>query len=403
MGNKRFTRGRRRRNAGVLARLNIRLKNSSNSAKRRNYNGNNTNSRDYRTANQGSQAYRREMKRRARRREILINRIKYGTAALIILAVLITGIVRMAGCAISHIKGGSNQADEVVQTLAYVEPSSQEPVKQVITIPQPVKSADYKDITSEKVKSAYISLVDIDSHEIIAGRQYDAKIYPASMTKVMTLIIAVENIRDMNDTFTMTTELIDPLVRENASRAGFDPGEKVTANDLLYGLILPSGADAAQALARMIAGSEEEYAGLMNAKCAEIGLKNTHFANTSGLYDADQYTTPVEMGMIMEYAMQNELCAKVLSTYQYTTAPSPQHPGGIALTSTMFSRMYGTEAEGVTITAGKTGYITESGNCLVSYAVKGDKHYVCVTSGGTNKWDSIFDDIELYGNYLYLP
>lgn len=400
MGNKSFTRGRRRRNAGVLARLNIRLKNSSNSAKRRNYNGNNTNSRDYRTANQGSQAYRREMKRRARRREILINRIKYGTAALIILAVLITGIVRMAGCAISHIKGGSNQADEVVQTLAYVEPSSQEPVKQVITIPQPVKSADYKDITSEKVKSAYISLVDIDSHEIIAGRQYDAKIYPASMTKVMTLIIAVENIRDMNDTFTMTTELIDPLVRENASRAGFDPGEKVTANDLLYGLILPSGADAAQALARMIAGSEEEYAGLMNAKCAEIGLKNTHFANTSGLYDADQYTTPVEMGMIMEYAMQNELCAKVLSTYQYTTAPSPQHPGGIALTSTMFSRMYGTEAEGVTITAGKTGYITESGNCLVSYAVKGDKHYVCVTSGGTNKWDSIFDDIELYGNYL---
>lgn len=400
MGNKRFTRGRRRRNAGVLARLNIRLKNSSNLAKRRNYNGNNTNSRDYRTANQGSQAYRREMKRRARRREILINRIKYGTAALIILAVLITGIVRMAGCAISHIKGGSNQADEVVQTLAYVEPSSQEPVKQVITIPQPVKSADYKDITSEKVKSAYISLVDIDSHEIIAGRQYDAKIYPASMTKVMTLIIAVENIRDMNDTFTMTTELIDPLVRGNASRAGFDPGEKVTANDLLYGLILPSGADAAQALARMIAGSEEEYAGLMNAKCAEIGLKNTHFANTSGLYDADQYTTPVEMGMIMEYAMQNELCAKVLSTYQYTTAPSPQHPGGIALTSTMFSRMYGTEAEGVTITAGKTGYITESGNCLVSYAVKGDKHYVCVTSGGTNKWDSIFDDIELYGNYL---
>lgn len=400
MGNKRFTRGRRRRNAGVLARLNITLKNSSNPAKRRNYNGNNTNSGDYRTAHQGSQAYRREMKRRARRREILINRIKYGTAALIILAVLITGIVRMAGCAISHIKGGSNQADEVVQTLAYVEPSSHEPVKQVITIPQPVKSADYKDITSEKVKSAYISLVDIDSHEIIAGRQYDAKIYPASMTKVMTLIIAVENIRDMNDTFTMTTELIDPLVRENASRAGFDPGEKVTANDLLYGLILPSGADAAQALARMIAGSEEEYAGLMNAKCAEIGLKNTHFANTSGLYDADQYTTPVEMGMIMEYAMQNELCAKVLSTYQYTTAPSPQHPGGIALTSTMFSRMYGTEAEGVTITAGKTGYITESGNCLVSYAVKGDKHYVCVTSGGTNKWDSIFDDIELYGNYL---
>lgn len=351
-----------------------------------------------------SQAYRRIMRKRARRRAVIINRIKYGTAALLILAVMIFAGIKLTGLAASHFKGkegGGGDSAVVAQTEAQAQnftiPPETEPD---ITMTYPVKAADYASITSDKVKSAYVSLVDIDKHEIIAGREYDARIYPASMTKVMTLIIAVENIENMNNTFTMTTEIIDPLVQENASRAGFDPGETVNAADLLYGLILPSGADAAQALATMVSGSETEFVKMMNAKCRALGLSKTHFVNTSGLHDENQYSTPIEIGMIMEYAMQNEICAKVLSTYQYTTAATPQHPDGIELTSTMFSRMYGDEAEGVQIVAGKTGYTVEAGNCLVSYAVKDNRHYICVTAGGTNKWHSIFDDIELYGHYL---
>lgn len=123
------------------------------------------------------------------------------------------------------------------------------------------------------------------------------------MTKVMTLIVAVEQLQDLNQTYALSYELLDPLVREQASRAGFDPGEMVTAKDYLYGLVLPSGADAAVALSIMTAGSEEAFADLMNQKCSEIGLKNTHFMNASGLYDEQQYTTPVEMAN--DYAVCN--------------------------------------------------------------------------------------------------
>lgn len=352
-----------------------------------------------------SSAYRRMIRRRKRRRQIIINRIKFAAAAVVLLAAVMFLCVKGIGAIISKI--GDNTTFDggavayAAQTNAAVENLTKEAqTKPDITMPYPVKSPSYIEINSDKVRSEFVSLVDIDTHQILAGKGCNNVIYPASMTKVMTLIIAVENIKDMNDKFVMTAEIIDPLVQENASRAGFDPKEAVCATDLMYGLILPSGADAAEALAIMISGSSEEFVKLMNEKCRDIGLKSTHFTNTSGLHDANQYTTPTEMAMIMEYAMQNQTCAKILSTYQYTTQATEQHPEGIELTSTMFSRMYGDEAEGVQITAGKTGYTDEAGNCLVSYAVKQNKRYICVTAGGTNKWHSIFDDIEIYGNYL---
>lgn len=264
----------------------------------------------------------------------------------------------------------------------------------------PTRSLTYNTISDESVKSPHIALLDVENAQIIAGRECDARIYPASMTKVMTLIVAVERLKDLDQQFVFSNELIYPLVQQQASRAGFDPEEAVTVNDLFYGLALPSGADAAVALATLTAGSEEAFADLMNEKCEELGLTGTHFINSTGLFDEDQYTTPVEMAMIMAYAMKNPLCAKVLSTYQYTTAQTPQHPEGILLTSTMFSRMYGTEVEGVTILAGKTGYTDEAGNCLVSYAEKGGRHYVAVTAAASYKWHPIFDDFEIYGKYL---
>lgn len=264
----------------------------------------------------------------------------------------------------------------------------------------PSVSENYMDIVSETVKSPYVALLDVEDNRIIAGRNVDARIYPASMTKVMSLIVAVEHLTDLSRTFTMTAEIVDPLYREGASRAGFEVGDTVSAEDMLYGLVLPSGADAAVGLAIMTAGSEEAFAGLMNEKCEELGLLHTHFSNASGLHDENQYTTPVEMAMILKYAMENETCAAVLSTYQHTTAPLASNPEGILLTSTMFSRMYGTEVPGVTIKAGKTGYTQEAKNCLVSFAEKDGRHYIALTACADNKWFVIYDDFELYGNYL---
>lgn len=350
------------------------------------------------TDGKSSEVYLRikEQRELRRKKERLIH---FSILGLVFTAVIIVCII------IVNVKSNANNivSENVISEdnglLSEQSTAETQTVKPVPKLIYPTMGDSYIEITSTAVKSPYVAVLDVENHKIIAGKECDKIIYPASMTKVMTLIVAVENLKSYDQKIVMTSEMIAPLVKQQASRAGFDPGEEVDAMNLLYGLILPSGADAAVGLSNMIAGSETEFVNLMNKKCEELGLKNTHFMNTSGLHDPDHYTTSIEMAMIMEYAMKNEICAKILSTYQYTTTPTPQHPVGIPLTSTMFSRMYGTEVPGMTITAGKTGYTDQSGNCLVSYADKVGRHYVVVLAGESYKWNAIFDDFEVYKYY----
>lgn len=265
-----------------------------------------------------------------------------------------------------------------------------------------VKYAERDSSTEElDIDSEYGILIDLKTNKILADKSGDETIYPASMTKVMTLIVAVENADSLDDTFTFTNEIIDPLVYEDASRAGFEADETVTVRDMLYGSILPSGADATTGLAIKIAGSEREFVKLMNEKANYMGLKNTHFVNTSGLHDKYHYSTAHDMALIMKYAMENETCREVLSAYTYRTSATEIHPEGIELYGTMLSRMYGDEAEGVTIRAGKTGYTTEGGNCLVSYAENTDGDaFILVTAKADGQWKPIYDAINTYAKYV---
>lgn len=336
-------------------------------------------------------------KRRQKQLMIIKRRIVCGMLAIILVVSVI--------CLAKNIKPKDKKASiEQKEVLGNVQEAVDEQdvnkTEKKIKFDYPTRAQSYVVMGDNDIKSTYISLLDVSNNQIIAGKDPDAKIYPASMTKVMSLIVAVENISDLNEKYTFNKTELNDLYLESASVAGFSVDESVKAIDLLYGLILPSGADAAGALAKMASGSEESFVALMNAKCEELGLKNTHFCNPSGLHDENQYTTSTEMAMIMSYAMKNVTCAKVLSTYQYTTDATPQHPEGILLTSTMFSRMYGTEVEGVTIKAGKTGYTDQAHNCLVSYAVKDGKEYIAVTAAAGNRWHVIFDDFYIYERYL---
>ncbi len=254
-----------------------------------------------------------------------------------------------------------------------------------------------------EIESEFAILIDLESNTIVAEKSSDAVIYPASLTKVMTLIVAVENLSEeqLSDTFTMTYEIINPLVAQEASRAGFMVGEKVPIIDLLYGAILPSGADATEALAIYISGSEEDFVRLMNAKAKDMGLSRTQFTNASGLHDYSHYSTAHEMALIMEYAMQNELCRTVLTTKKYTTSSTEKNPEGLKLYSDTFNRMYGDEPEGVEVIAGKTGFTSQAKHCLVSYAVTDSgRPYIFVSaSAHENKYSPVFDCIEVYSNY----
>lgn len=329
-------------------------------------------------------------------------------AAAVVLAV--SGGAVVLGMADSRSESTLAPIAEVSITSAASETTAEtEPLPEVTLPEEPDRTAFRKPYRSERtrefsdsVTAANAILIDAETGEVLGRKSSLQKIYPASMTKVISLLVAAEHLseNDMDKTYPMTYEMLAPLVADNASRAGFEIDEAPTVRDMLYGLILPSGADAAVGLAEYIAGSEEAFAELMNEKAAELGLEETHFENPTGLHSKTHYTTCAEMAVIMKAAMDNDLCREVLSTYTYTTSPTEQHPEGIPLVSTVFSRMYGTEVEDVTITAGKTGYTDQAGQCLVTYAEKDGKHYICVIAGDYEKYAAVYSTFEAYGNYL---
>ncbi len=254
-------------------------------------------------------------------------------------------------------------------------------------------------------------LIDLETNKVLASRGGDARIYPASMTKLMTLIVAVESVEDLDEKFTMTAQITDQLYLANASVAGFLVGEEITVRDLIYALILPSGGDGALGLAHHIAGGEEAFAVLMNAKAAQMGLKNTHFTNCTGLHDADHYSTCHEIAMILEYAIKDPFMKEVLTTYRHTSEPTPEHPDGLLMTSTLLSRMNGDESEYMFVQGGKTGYTLEARNCLASFATPllpgmseeelklQPPKFVLVTVGSGEKLGPAMDAIDIYREF----
>ena len=264
-------------------------------------------------------------------------------------------------------------------------------------------TADTVGIYSEEVISTNAILVDESTDTIIASKGADERICPASMTKVLTVLVAAEQITedDLDDTFTITLEITDYAYVNDCSSVGFMDGEKVTVRDLFYGTILPSGGDAALGLATYIAGSQEAFVEMMNARLEELGIgESAHFTNCIGLYDEEHYCTVYDMAVIMKAAMQNELCREVLSARTYTTVPTVDHPDGITI-SNWFLRKIEDKDTGGEMLCGKTGYVVQSRNCAVSYGTSaGGTPYICVTAGSTSSWRCIYDHVEIYDRYV---
>lgn len=307
-------------------------------------------------------------------------------------------ISNLKSSADSAVNGVAELPDATYETALPQDTTPTEEAIQNASLVYPTVSSDVQELDDSLILANYAVLVDLGSNQIIAQRNPDTKLFPASMSKIMTLIVALEHLSDLDTTFTMTTDIINPLVVEGAALAGFEDGEKVTVRDLLYGCGLPSGAEATMALAVLVSGTEGDFVALMNQKAQELGLVNTHFSNCTGLHDEDHYTTATDLAMIMEYAMQNEDLKTILSTYQYTTSSTDVHPEGILLESTTFEKMYGNEVEGLTITAGKTGFTDEAGYCLVSYAEDGEgRGYICVAAKSQGRKGAVYDTLNIYG------
>ena len=243
-------------------------------------------------------------------------------------------------------------------------------------------------------------LIDLESNTVLVQKNADARIYPASMTKVMTVLVAAEHIENWDETFTMTQSIIDPLFLADASMAGFVHGEEVSMTELLYGAVLPSGAEATEALAIVTAGSEEAFAALMNEKAQELGLQDTHFVDASGLHDENHYTTLSDMAIIMQAALDNPHCREVLTSVNHTSPATEQNPSGVAMTNRFLYRIRPQQSGNVDIQAAKTGYTAQAMNCCVSYGImENGRAAICVTAHAWTGDYCIADHLALYEVY----
>lgn len=257
-------------------------------------------------------------------------------------------------------------------------------------------------ISSSDMQSGYALLVDVENREVVAQKDGYSRINPASMTKILTVLVAAEHLTEemLDESVTITIEDTDYSYSNDCSAVGFSADETVTVRDLLYGTILPSGGDASSALAKYIAGSREEFVALMNDKLEELGLSQTsHFTNCVGLYDENHYSTAYDMAVIMNAAIDNPLCREVMNARKYTTTETSQHPEGITISNWFLRRIEDKDAHGEVICA-KTGYVVQSGNCAASYQVdKNGTAYICVTADAHSSWRCIYDHVDIYQTY----
>ena len=259
---------------------------------------------------------------------------------------------------------------------------------------------DVANISSDNVISTYALLVNLDTGNVVASKDANKRINPASMTKILTLLVAAEHISNLEDTYEMTQAIGDFVFKHDCSAVGFQVGEKVSVQDMLYGTILPSGADAAMCLAEYIAGSQEAFVELMNDKLAELGLSDTaHFTNCIGIYNEDHYCTLLDMAMILKAAEENALCHQVLNARTYTTSFTEEHPEGILVSNWFMRRIEDKDTHGEVMGA-KTGFVNQSGCCGASYQISNDgTHYICVTADAYSSWRCIYDHVEIYDVY----
>ena len=232
-------------------------------------------------------------------------------------------------------------------------------------------------------------LIDASSGTILAQKNADKKMYPASLTKIMTAILAIE-LGELTDVITVDD---DTPFEIEGSHIALEPGEILTLKDLLYALMLPSANDAASVIAKHYGGSLENFVKMMNQKAKELGAYNTNFTNPHGLHDTNHYSTAADLALITKYTMENDTFRKIVSTtkYEIQTTNKKDEPRYFTtlnklIYNTSYNQIY---VDGAYIspyyeyaTGAKTGYTPQAGNCLVATAKKDGTELIAVTMKG---------------------
>lgn len=230
-------------------------------------------------------------------------------------------------------------------------------------------------------------VMDMDSGAILYGQNIHLAYLPASITKILTALVVLENC-NLDDTVTFSTTAVNQVEADSGNKISVVAGDQLSVEDCLYSMLLVSCNQAANALAEHTAGSISAFVDMMNEKLVELGCRESHFENPSGLNGDNQYVSAYDMALIAQAAYNNETMVKISSATTHKIAPTTQNPDGFTLrgehrlcvTEDPSSPYYYPEA-----VAGKTGYLIKAGNTLVTYAVKDNRRLVSVILKGQPK------------------
>ena len=251
-----------------------------------------------------------------------------------------------------------------------------------------------------EITSPVALLMESETGTILYEKNAYDKMYPASTTKIMTAILALENC-NLNDIATVSKNAV-MSVPIDYTNANLQIGEELTIEDLLYAFLIPSANDCGYVLAEHIAGSTEKFADMMNSKAIELGCKNTHFTNPSGIQDENHYSTAYDLALIGRYAMKNETFRKIVSTPSYNLPATNKYDStDRRFVNTNFliresqPKYYYKYATGI-----KTGFTDDARDCVVASAKKDGIEYIAVIlyAGYTESWlkEKFVDSVTLF-------
>lgn len=243
-------------------------------------------------------------------------------------------------------------------------------------------------------------VMDYDSGNILYSNKINEKIYPASTTKILTAILVIENTK--LDTAVVVSKNAVDSTPIGSSVMGVKAEEIFTIEQLLYGLLLPSGNDAAIVLAEVVSGNVDDFVKLMNNKLQEIGCTNTHFCNPHGFHDDNHYSTASDMAKLFRYCLNNETFMKIISTKEYTIPPTNKTDTETKLINTnrMMDERY-TSSYYEYMVGGKTGYTEEARGTFIGFCKKDEKAIIIGAFNGSQAQNAKFVDTKNLSNYVF--
>ena len=243
-------------------------------------------------------------------------------------------------------------------------------------------------ISTDVLKSACV--YDIDNCNVLYSYQANERLSPASLTKIMTCLLVLENCRNLDEIITIG----DVTIREEgAQNFGFKEGDRITLRDLLYVTLVYSANDGALALAQHVAGTQEDFAEMMNARAEELGATHSHFVNPHGLTHEEHYTCAYDLYLIFNAALQYPEFQKIINTdkysFSYISAANGEVTKEISTTNQYFLKGY-ESPENITVLGGKTGSTAAAGKCIILYLRSMAGHPYIAVVMGADSYDSLY-------------